>query len=229
MPDQQYKMPRMKGEARKYTYAFTLPGLLVFGGAMVLALTAFFILGILIGRGYRPEADVPELARIMPAPTAQANATAAGQPQVLKAEDLDYMDRLKRKPESPEAADQASAGAKPSPAAKPAKPIPTAQAAPAETATPTPAPPAMVGEQVYDYVYQAASFRKRDMAQALADKIAATGLTTEVSSGDVGSNTWHRVMIRFHGTPSQTDEMRDKLRPFGIDKPLLRGKTPAGQ
>ena len=53
----QKKVPARKGEPRTYSYTFSLPQLVGLGGGLTAALTVFFVLGILIGRGYRPEAE----------------------------------------------------------------------------------------------------------------------------------------------------------------------------
>ncbi|HMM40247.1 MAG TPA: SPOR domain-containing protein, partial [Desulfovibrio sp.] len=90
--NQMKKVPARKGEPKTYSYTFALPQLVGLGAGLAVALTVFFVLGILIGRGYRPEAEVPELARIMPVPV-PANATAP-EPQVLKPEELHYMEQL---------------------------------------------------------------------------------------------------------------------------------------
>lgn len=92
----QKKIPARKGESRTYSYTFTLSQLVSLGAGLTVALTVFFVLGVLIGRGYRPEAEVPELARIMPSPQ-PANATAQ-QPQVLKPEELQYLEHLTQTP-----------------------------------------------------------------------------------------------------------------------------------
>ena len=52
-----------------------------------------FILGILLGRGYRPENAVPQLAQMMPTTEANKlpNETPGSEPKVLKPEDLTFM------------------------------------------------------------------------------------------------------------------------------------------
>ena len=60
------KIPKLNASGKTYDFSLSLPGMISAVGAGVLALTFFFVMGILIGRGYRPESDVPPLQEIMP-------------------------------------------------------------------------------------------------------------------------------------------------------------------
>ncbi len=254
----QKKVPARKGEPRTYSYTFSLPQLVGLGGGLAAALTVFFVLGILIGRGYRPEAEVPELARIMPTPPAPGSVVQE-EPRVLKPEELHYMEQLTQgstakapkaekkdepkaaeaKPEAkPKAEDKAKAAeerakaieavraeekAKTEAAAKAAKPRP-AEPRPAE-AKAAEAKPAN-GEQVFDYVYQAAAFREKGQAEDLRRKVEATGLKAAVQSANENGATWHRVVVLYRGTPSSTDGMREKLYSIGLGRPIMKSKQP---
>jgi cell division protein FtsN len=249
----QKKVPARKGEPRTYSYTFSLSQLVGLGGGLAAALTVFFVLGILIGRGYRPEAEVPELARIMPTPPAPGSVVQE-EPKVLKPEELHYMEQLTQgstartpkaevkdeaKPEAkPKAEDKAKAAEERAKAieavraeekakeaaAKAAKPKP-AEPRPAEAKTPE-AKPAN-GEQVFDYVYQAAAFREKGQAEDLRRKVEATGLKAAVQSATENGATWHRVVVLYRGTPSSTDGMREKLYAIGLGRPIMKSKQPA--
>ncbi|MDY0307619.1 MAG: SPOR domain-containing protein [Desulfovibrio aminophilus] len=256
--NQMKKVPARKGEPKTYSYTFALPQLVGLGAGLAVALTVFFVLGILIGRGYRPEAEVPELARIMPVPV-PANATAP-EPQVLKPEELHYMEQLTQtsgaakgqkaeapKPEpKPEAKTpakddkktkaEADAKAKADAEAK-AKAVEAVRASEkakvqkAEAQKPKPEAKAPArdqnGEGVFDYVYQAAAFKDRDPAEALRRRIEGTGLKTALETANESSGTWYRVMVIYRGTPSSTDDMREKLRSVGLGRPIMKSKKPA--
>jgi len=219
------KVPKIKVSKKTYDFSLSLPGMISAVGAGVLALTFFFVMGILIGRGYRPEADVPQLKEIMP--TKQHGQIGEGpiQPEILKAEELEYADRVKQDPSKimnqPEAT-KTNKTEQPKQTAKP-EAKPTAPEQPAVIAQPSPAKP---GEPVYDYIYQVASFKKQEMAQALSNKLASGGLTPEVKSGDVKGTTWYRVYVNHRGTPDSTAVMKATLAQNGIGKPLMRKKTP---
>jgi cell division septation protein DedD len=229
-PKYKVKVPKLNAARKKYDFSLSLPGMISFTGVGVLALTFFFVMGILIGRGYRPEADVAPLKEIMPGSEHGRLAEEAKPPKVLTLEELDYQDRLKASPQqmldTPEAP---AAEPEPKPAPKPEpRPVVKAEPRPEPAAAAQPGtPPAQPGEAVFDYVYQVASFRKADMAGALRDKLAAAGLNAKVQSGEAKGSTWHRVQVLHHGTPASTAEMKAVLARFGIGKPLLKKKTAA--
>lgn len=235
-----------KKETRKFTFTLTTPGMVSLLSLLALVVSFFFVLGILIGRGYRPEAEVPQLARIMPEPAIQGPHAVDSEPvpeETLKAEELDFDEQLSRKPDEILRAEEKPAEAKPADAAnaaaktataaksaaKPASPATPAVAKTAQSAAPalqTPPPP-KAGEQVFDYVFQVASFRKRDMAQSLADKLVRSGLPSYVDAGTVGQDTWYRVYAKFTGTPSQVQTFKNALADQGVHKPIIKTKTPA--
>ncbi len=90
-------LPKNRPANRIYTFSFTLPKLLFGVLFSVLALTWVFIFGIMLGRGHKPEEQVPKLARMMPSALSSRNATLAPPPpaEVLKLEELKYQDTLK--------------------------------------------------------------------------------------------------------------------------------------
>jgi cell division septation protein DedD len=224
------KIPKLNRPARTWEFSLSMPGMISAVGAGVLALTFFFVMGILIGRGYRPEADVPPLSGIMPGSEhgQLAEEQAQEKPTILQAEELEYPERLKASPATIMDDQDTPSAQTPKPAPKAeARPVPVQTA----TALPTAARPetaqAAPGEPVFDYIYQVASFRKVDMAQALADKLSAAGLHARVDSGEAKGSTWHRVHVLHHGTPASTDTMKAVLSGFGINKPLLKSKKAA--
>lgn len=224
------KIPKLNASRKSYDFSLSLPGMISAVGAGVLALTFFFVMGILIGRGYRPESDVPQLGQMMPSKEHGA-LVIDPIPEVLTAEELDYPERLKATPAKvmDDPTTEATEGAKKIEKPKPEKKTDTAAKddkgpEKPEVFTPTPAKP---GEKVFNYIYQAASFKKADMAEALSAKLAASGLRTNIESGEAKGATWYRVQILHHGTPSSTAEMKAVLAQHGIKRPLLRKKTPA--
>ena len=215
-PKYKVKVPKLNAAKRTYSFTLSLPGMISAVGAGVLALTFFFVMGILIGRGYRPEADIPQLQPIMPS-NEHGQVTAQEPPKVLTPEELDYQDRLKA-PTEMDAIEPA-----PKPAPKPEKK--KAEVKPAPKPEPADSAPARPGEPVYDYVYQVAAFRKVEMAEGLGKKLEAAGLSTNITAGDAKGSTWYRVQVLHSGTPASTDQMREILAKFGIQKPLLKKKT----
>jgi len=224
------KKPPIK--AKTFTFTLSLPAMISAVGSGILALSFFFVMGILIGRGYRPESDVPRLSEIMPGNEHGTLAEEQAKPEILKAEELGYPDRLKAQPDrvaDAPAAPEAKPEPKPVPRVEPQPaPVPAAAAADAPEQPAVYQPEAAKpGEPVFDYVYQVASFRKAEMADTLSAKLVGAGLRTAIASGDVSGSTWYRVQVLHHGTPASTASMKDALARFGINKPLLKKKTPA--
>jgi cell division protein FtsN len=209
------KLQKPKSQPKSYSFTFTLSGLISLCGGVALALSVFFILGILVGRGYRPETKVPELARMMP--RLEANQTQV-KVDLLKPEELQYQERLKGVGDSAPAAPPAAAAA-------PAAPAAEAKAEPKPE--PKPEPAVAADTTVYNYVYMVASFKEKEMAESLRKKIDAAGLSTAIEAQPVRGATWHRVLVLFTGTPDQTDGMKEKLAPFKLQKPILKTKEPA--
>ncbi len=93
-----FDVSRDKNGPRKFSFEITMSGVISVGIVVVLGMCWVFILGILVGRGYRPEAAVPELAKIMPTTEARLpEEPAAEPPKVLKPEELGFMEDLQAK------------------------------------------------------------------------------------------------------------------------------------
>ncbi|CCO23144.1 SPOR domain-containing protein [Maridesulfovibrio hydrothermalis] len=230
-------------QEKTYSFTFTVPEIIGLCAGGVAALCAFFILGILLGRGYQPEKDMPELAMMMPSQSTNKSGEVKG--GVLKPEDLQYIDQLKIKPESAVAPQPKKPKAtppvkkKPAPAKKIQAPVektqPATQTVKAQKAPSDTEPeveieidnPDEPDTPVYHYIYQAASFGSEIRAQEFSSKLVANGLDSYVQSGKGGSRTWYRVFVRHTGTPDSTSIMRKVLTKFGIKKPLLKSKKSA--
>lgn len=213
---------------RRFSFSFSPAGLVSLAVVAAAALAWAFVLGVLVGRGYKPESAVPELEKIMP--RAEQNATAPAEPDVLKAEELDFYDNLSRKPESaaaksrkpqPEAAPEAAA-----PVAEPATPqaAPKAEAA-APPAAPNATPDTTDGER-FRYVYQVASLRNPEMAGQFAARLRKMGMDTSIETSEVDGKAWHRVLVHFTGTPEATRALKDSLATVGVEKPIMKSKQP---
>lgn len=82
---------------RKFSFEFTGPGLISVVVVGVLGIVWVFILGVLVGRGYKPENAVPQVAQIMPSTAPAAQQENREPPTVLKPEDLQFQDTLQGK------------------------------------------------------------------------------------------------------------------------------------
>ncbi|MFZ5425976.1 MAG: SPOR domain-containing protein [Thermodesulfobacteriota bacterium] len=131
---------------RKFTFEFSGPGLVSVVVVAVLGIVWVFILGVLVGRGYKPEEAVPQVAQIMPAPAPSAQAESKEPPTVLKPEQLEFQDTLQgRKPPETVTVDSAKKAEETHPsmpggAASSAAGAPAAAAVDNSTLATTPAP-----------------------------------------------------------------------------------------
>jgi len=130
---------------RKFSFEFTGPGLVSVVVVAVLGFVWVFILGVLVGRGYKPENAVPQVAQIMPsAPPAAQQQENKEPPTVLKPEELQFQDTLQgRKPQETVTVDSGKKDA-PAPAAQQAA---APAAAPAASAMPGGGTPASTLEK----------------------------------------------------------------------------------
>jgi len=212
---------------RTYTFNCTFGGLAAMATAATLALSLFFVLGVLVGRGHRPESAIPQIERIMPT---EAPVKAGPSAEILKAEELQYSEQLAKK----------------GPEAQPAKPIDAVERkAPEKAKAPDKAADAKKGEKAkpeakasakpeakdedatrYDYTYQAASFPDENQAKAFLKRVKGAGLKASIENGTANAKPWFRVVVFFRGTPAETRGLKEKLAHLGVAKPLMRGKTP---
>ena len=243
--------PPDRGGSKKKTYSFelSLPVLIGASALLIVGVIWVFIFGVLVGRGYRPEMSLPELARFMP--DAPANTTSTQRPELLKAEDLQFHDALKEKsvraptpvpalqedkrPSRPAESKKAVAKTDPSSTAKSSivkQPVTKLPVTKPSTPKPSPAaqqisaPQKPSGEQRYDYVYQTASFKERQAAENFKQKIISLGLTPEIEKIHHKGADWYRVNVRFKGAPVETRGLKAKLSTIGVKKPLIRSKKP---
>ncbi|MDO9631061.1 MAG: SPOR domain-containing protein [Humidesulfovibrio sp.] len=214
---------------RVYTFNCSFGELAAMATAVTLALSLFFVLGVLVGRGHRPESAIPQIERIMPT----ENVPSPGpSPEILKAEELQYSDQLAKKgpeatlsksidAEKPNASEKAVKAKKGEKAAAPAK----ASAKPDAKAS---AKPEVKAEDntLYDYTYQVASFPEESQAKAFLKRVKAKGLKASIENGTANNKAWFRVVVFFRGTPEETRSLKEKLAALGAPKPLMRGKTP---
>ena len=181
-----------------------------------------FIFGIMIGRGHNPEDIVPELTKVMPTPSAPISPPVDdGMNDVLKPQDLQYHDTLKKNelvaPPEPPRPTPVPPTPTPAPSPKPSNPV---QNPPVEKLSTT------SNQAVYNYVYQVAAFNNAAAAQTMQKKLQQGGFSTKIAQGETRDTTWYRVLVLFKGRQEDTRELRTKLTAYGISTIILRGKTP---
>lgn len=212
---------------RVYTFNCSFGELAAMATAVTLALSLFFVLGVLVGRGHRPESAIPQIERIMPTENVPTPTPTA---EILKAEELQYSEQLAKK--GPEATLSKSIDAeKPKTAEKPKAPEKAAEAKKGEKAAapakPEAKPEAKAEDNArYDYTYQVASFPDENQAKDFLKRVKAKGLKASIENGTANNRPWFRVVVFFRGTPEETRGLKEKLAALGAPKPLMRGKTP---
>ena len=90
-----FNVSREKDGPRKFAFELSMSGVISVGIVVVLGMCWIFILGILVGRGYKPEAAVPQIAQMMPTTQVQPpdNTTPSEPPKVLRPEELQFMEQ----------------------------------------------------------------------------------------------------------------------------------------
>ena len=198
----------------KFKLELGFSGVVYLGIFIVLGMVWAFILGGYIGRGYKPEDVVPEIAKIMPETKVRSNRTksspgtiATAKQEILKPEQLEFYDNLKTQPE-PEPKSKKNISTKHT---FKKSPIPKNKKQNPKPAT-------------YSYTYQVAAFRVFKQAQVMQKKLALQGIRASIAKGFAGNQTWFRVFAHFHGTTDQLKAFKSKLRKLGIKQPILKRK-----
>jgi cell division protein FtsN len=186
----------------------------------VIGLVWTFVLGVLVGRGYKPEEAVPKLAEFMPAAENATSEPARGEGGVLKPEELEFFDELQKKPEVTAEAEPARPAETKRP--EPEKPGPDKDAGSPEAEEPRAEP----ADGPFRYLYQTAAFSKPEQAGNFRAKIEALGYSAGIETVTYGGKTWHRVLVNLKGSPEDAEALKKDLRGLGVEKPLLRGKKP---
>lgn len=239
-------------DPKTYTLTLRFSDLVWLGVGTALALSIFFLFGLLIGRGY--VAATPEPAPVSdtmhaqqqaapgavtakatdqgPAGTTDAEAEQAPQAEeqdvVLQPEDLNYPEKLAQTEHDAGDKDTTPARKTPGRTAKaPPAPQKTQAQAPARDSDSFAVPAPEAGETPFHYVYQVAAFKDQDAAEKLRDRLRERKMDAAVAEGAVGDTVWHRVKVRFTGTPSQTVPLRNAIEDVTGQKPIRTSKKPA--
>ncbi|MDR2123541.1 MAG: SPOR domain-containing protein [Desulfovibrio sp.] len=233
---------RTENGERRREIAFRLRPAQIVGGIVVLGLgyAAVFFLGVVLGRGYAPEAGIPELARLMPEASAPVSPRVVAPEEEKPAQDdaasspvypggdedtpftqadLDYRERLKSRQQTPPRAQgtgRTEDGAERSAGSKERKAGGGSAAA----------SPVRAGK-IYHYVYQVASYKDRASGDNFAKRLRAAGFKARTEQSNGNNVTWFRTIVEFTGRPDDTDALREKLKRSGVPRALLRSKTPA--
>ncbi len=212
---------------RKFSIELTMSGLVSIAVVVVLGVAWVFILGVLVGRGYKPEKAVPELAQILPTTESPESVGSAASPEVLKPEELGFMESLRDKGDvdgpavgqAPTGTSTAQNAPIPAPVAPQSVPIQAAQAPLPESPTIEDARPEF---ERFAITYQVASFYEKSRADTYLSQIAKKGVTGRIENAQVNGKPVYRILVSLSGDMT---EIQGKLDAIGVKKPMQRKKT----
>jgi DedD protein len=201
------------------------------GAAVLIALGVIFIPMLLDGAGHREQITLdmeipPEPQFSFKTPPSASSQDPMGRPPVIESPPQETPP-----PALQGSAPEVSAAGFPEPAAKPApatpKPAPVAPLAPKpppkKLAKAAPQPPTASG-----WVVQVGSFRKRDNAIALRDKLRAQGYRTFTEQAGSAARPVYRVKVGPIPKRARAEALRNRLAARERLKGLVRSYDPKG-
>lgn len=220
-------------ESKKFIFQLGLSGFLSLGVLIIIGMAWSFILGVIVGRGYQPEKMALEAAQqILPE---DFPLLTEKNEEVLKAEELEFFDKLKQEPSQVAAPEAKSAPTKSAPtptkpqdATKKQDPPKPSTVKPTEKIAekPVPADLAADKEEVFVFNYQIAALPSMEQAQSFVKQIASGGFKTSVVAATHEGKMWYRIYVHHQGTVDSAKTLKEKLKGSGINSILLRSRTP---
>ena len=186
-------------------FQLTWSGLISWSVFFVVLVAWAFILGVLVGRGYHPEAFLPMVAEVMPGHAQEKTEDGNPQEQVLSAQELGFFESLQAKADRPEKAAPKQAG---------------------QRQTTQPEVEIQKERQTYIYKYQVGAFQRQDQAESLRRTLNKNGFRAELAESKVQGTAWYRVLVRFKGHANEVDAFASRLRQAGMETFFLRSKNP---
>ncbi len=208
-----------KTTGHKYTISLSFAGLITSFIILIIAVGWIFAFGVIIGRGYNPEKELPELAKLLPP---QPEDAQKKEDPILKPEELTFMADLKQQTRH--------AGQAVTAPMESAKPAPTPAPSSATEKTNISDEKAKTTSDITraDYVFQAVAYKKRMQADQLREKMEGEGLRTRmtIEKDHQGHPKWYRVQVLLRGTEATAAEAKEIMASMGINDPQLISKKP---
>lgn len=204
---------------RSFTLELSMSALITACIVTIIAFGWVFAFGIIVGRGYSPEKQMPTIAGLLPQPAAQD----VPDPEILKAEDLTFMTDLKQKP---------GAAMQPTRMGQNATQPVSAQVglAGGGNATRPTSAPVQQPEGLFDFVLQVIAYKKSEQADNLRERLEGAGMRTRMSVEKVpGKARWYRVQVLFRGTDADLSTVRERLAKMGIKDASVLSRKAAGR
>ena len=168
----------------------------------LIALSFFFVAGVLVGRGQLPEEEKKQAKLAL---QEQKNLSASS--RMLKPEELEYFDELTKSPnsETPQ---------------KP--PMVRINTAPTQQGTPIALQPRT---DIYEYLYQITAVASQEKAQEYLNKLEQVRLAGYIEKATTKTGVWFRVLVIFQGDTKRVTEVEETLRSIGVKQTIIRRKT----
>lgn len=191
-------------------FHLTWSGLISWGVFAFVLVAWAFILGVLVGRGYQPEAFLPLVADYMPGQSKQQDDQGQSQNPVLSAQELGFFESLQSEPvRRPQQKKQETSSTTPTQDTKPETEI-----------------KAQKSDTSYVYEFQVGAFKRQDQAEALRQRLAHKAFSAAVQKSRVQGSAWYRVVVRHTAGPAEVKAFTARLQQAGVNNFFLRSKKP---
>jgi cell division septation protein DedD len=217
---------------RAYTFSLSFSKLLTAVIVALIGVSWVFMLGVMVGRGYNPDAKINEITgRVL-----RGRQTPAVQepPQaVLRPEELNFGAALRDKPLHNSTAAVGASDVQTPIAQSPIRQTNSTASGVAGNATAVQtAPPERIAPQGaqsarFDVIYQVAAFRGAEQADRLRELLEGEGVRTnmEKSPAKDGKSLYKVLAVR-RGTEEDDKQLLAVLERLKLGSPLLRSKKP---
>jgi hypothetical protein len=209
------------GSRKRWKLEFGLAGMAGLCSVVALIMAWAFILGILVGKGYKPESVISELGQKVPhLGNGPAAPSPSGPSGPLLPEELRFFEILQERavPTMPAAPPRKEAAQSIQPEPPRAQPTPK----PALT-TPQPVE-TIAAEPRFEFVYQVAAFQTDAQARALQQRLTDVSKTTSVEVSVQAGRPWYRVLVTLRGSVADAEQLKARLQAYGLTAPFLRSK-----
>ncbi len=186
-----------------------------------------FVMGVIVGRGDNPETHLPQIAALMPddgnkdvVKEQVKDENSVTKPQVMPKEELDYSSLLKKRAEGEELKDEATPElvftvpdaktTEQASAPQPATTAPVVEEVPAKAPEP----------EIFDYIFQVATFTDEASVDRLREKLEGNGLRTKMEK----TGKFYKVLVLMRGNAEQAQTLRKLMVDIKLGEPLQRGK-----
>lgn len=189
------------------------PSALVTISVLALVLLGFsFLSGVIVGRSSMPLPQALELEKLLAGDTSTGEGENEEKEKILPKEELRFMTSLKSDPSGGVLSDMPTQAAPANASVTQEKPK---EEKPKEEVQQQPKEPQ------FDYVLRVATFKERNQAKALAERLTKDGLKTRRPQAKTRRGNWYYVQVLFRGSKADLQMMRRTLDKYGLHDVML--------